>query len=79
MLGFKIMLLQSLIQWLNSVRTCGHWHRLVKNIGGTKILGGSTGGNNWWKHRRFSIIGGTCVRAAPQSLCLCLLVETYHL
>jgi len=40
-----------------------HWRRLVKNIVGK-------GDNNWWKHKRFSIIG---VRAwvPPQSLCLC--------
>jgi len=26
----------------------------------SKILGGANGGNNWWKHGRFSIIEGMC-------------------
>jgi len=50
--------------WFKPAETRNHWHRLVKNIGGKQILGWK-GGNNWWKHRCFSIIGARAP-AAPK-------------
>lgn len=35
-----------------------HWRRLVKILGASILAG--NGGNKYWKHMRFSIIGGTC-------------------
>jgi len=37
-----------------------HWRRLCQEIlGKTKLLG-NKGGNDWWTHGHFSIVGGTC-------------------
>ena len=55
------------------VAVCMHWHRLVKNWGETTILG-ENGCNNWWKQRRFSIIGGTCLRCPSKSMTM----SVYH-
>ena len=56
-----------------------HWHRLVKNIGErqTKIWG-AKGGNNWWKHRWYSIIGVTCP-GCPQVYAYDLYIMLFHL
>ena len=45
-----------------------HWRRLVKNIGRkqTQQNWGASGGNNWWIHGRFSIIGAARAPAAPK-------------
>ena len=43
-----------------------HWRRLVKNMEGTKILGGGNGGNILKKAYKFlNYLGGICVQAAP--------------